>query len=372
MSWCSNLTKTVFFIAPGRLPIPSEKGAIEEIIRKVSIELSKRGFNVLIFNPLSSNPIARHIKIFKLYNIKQLSSYGNTVFHFHDISLCLTYTRTLDAKSVVLTLHYPPWRTRTKSRFLVMHLMLKHLTNRGIAFAAPSKAIVYWLRNIYKARTFLLPNGVDTSLFHPSKRNDELRERLLSGKEIMITYVARVHPEKNQLDLLKATKILIENYSLRNFKLAFIGPLSGAFGVQGSNPYYILLRSYIERNDLKDYVMFLGEVPNKEVVAVIMASSDIYVHTSIVEAATPLAVMEAMASGLPIIVYNIPFYDFLVNCYNAIIIEKGDVNQLAARLATIIEDKNLRLRLGRNAREFAENNLSWSNIVERYYIRVYN
>jgi glycosyltransferase involved in cell wall biosynthesis len=62
----------------------------------------------------------------------------------------------------------------------------------------------------------------------------------------------------------------------------------------------------------------------------------------------------------------------LIDSYNAFIIEKKNVNQLATRLAALIDDKNLRLRLGRNAREFAENYLSWSNIVERYYIKVYN
>jgi glycosyltransferase involved in cell wall biosynthesis len=365
------LVKVVVFVAPGKLPIPSEKGAVEEVIWRVSIELSKRGFNVFIFNPLSSSPIARHIKIFKLHNIASLIGNENAVLHFHSIGPCLTYTITPHARNAILTLHYPPWRTITRNRLTAMCSILKYLTSKGVTFAAPSRAIVHWLKDTYEAKALLLPNGVDTELFHPSKRSVALRERLLSGKEVIIMYVARIHPEKNQLDLLKAAKILIQNYNLRNFKIVFVGPFSGIFGTQRVNPYYTLLRSYIERNNLKDYVMFLGEVPNKKV-AIIMASSDIYVHTSIVEATTPLAIMEAMASGLPITAYDLLFYDFLINDYNAIIVEKRNINELASKLAEIIKDKNLRLRLGENARKFVEHYLSWNNIVEKYYIRVYN
>ena len=370
------MTKTIIFIGPGLLPIPSDRGAIEEIIWKTSLELLKRGFRVRIFNPMSKDLFTRSAKTIRLHGL----SWGmneKSILHFHDIISCVAYSTTtpkFQVKNTILTLHYPPWITRNKRRYVTALSILKYLAARGIVFSAPSTAIVCWLKETFNSKAVLVPNGVDTKLFHPSRKNHEIREKLLDGKEVLITYVARICPDKNQLDLLRATNLLIYNYGIRNFKVVFIGPLSGTFShnhKNGVNPYYLLLKNYAERNNLGSHVVFLGMVPNKREVAVILASSDIYVHTSKVEAATPLAIMEAMASGLPVVTYKLVYYDFLIHGLNALVVGKGNINELALRLAIVIEDKNLRRYLGESARKFAEEYLSWDKIVESYYVKLY-
>jgi glycosyltransferase involved in cell wall biosynthesis len=370
------MRKTIVFVGPGKLPIPCDKGAIEEAIWKTSLELAKRGFNVEIFNPLAKNMIVKSAKIFRLRGV--LEDIGeDVILHFHDILLCILYSSTLikyHAENTVLTLHYPPWVTKSKRRLILVTSLLKYLVGKGIIFTAPSKAIVYWLRKTFKARAYMIPNGVDVELFHPSKRSHEIREKLLEGKEILITYVARIHPDKNQLDLIKAINLLTRDHGVRSFKVVFVGPLGGVFNYSGRksvNSYYLLLRNYIEKKGLKNHVVFLGELPNKEEVAGILASSDIYVHTSLVEAALPLAVMEAMASGLPVITYRLVYYDFIADGLNAITVEKRDVYGLSRELMKVIDDEKLRKRLGENARRFAEDYLSWSRIVENHYVRLY-
>lgn len=372
------MRKTIVFVGPGKLPIPCDRGAIEEIIWKTSLELTKRGYNIKIFNPLSGNPVVRNAKTFRLYRIPKDTD-EDVVLHFHDILLCASYSlisAKYYAENTILSLHYPPWITKSRKRLILMMSLLKHLASRGVIFTTPSKAITLWLRKTIKAEAHTLPNGVDVELFHPSKRSVELREKLLNGKNILITYVARIHPDKNQLDLARASSIMLREYKVRNFKVVFVGPPSGAFTYKGGssvNQYYLLLRSYIERNNLRDHVEFLGELPNKnKEVSRILASSDIYVHTSLVEAALPLALMEAMASGLPVIAYKLLYYDFLIDGLNAITVEKGDIYTLSRRLAELIEDKKLRSRLGENARIFAERYLSWSSIVENYYVKLYS
>jgi glycosyltransferase involved in cell wall biosynthesis len=370
------MRKTIVFVGPGKLPIPCDRGAIEEVIWKTSLELVKRGYSVKLFNPLSKNLVTKSAKTLRLHRVlKDMDE--DVILHFHDILLCTSYLSTFmkyHVENTILSLHSPPWVTRSKRRFISMVAFLKYLASRGVVFTAPSKAITLWLRKIIKAESHTLPNGVDVELFHPSKKSVELRERLLNGKDILITNVARIHPDKNQLDLVRAISLLIHEHGVRNFRAVFVGPLSGAFTHEGGssvNQYYLLLRSYIEKNNLRDHVEFLGELPNKEV-SRILASSDIYVHTSLVEAAVPLALMEAMASGLPVIACRLVYYDFIVDGLNAIIVEKGDSYTLAKRLVELIEDEKLRRRLGENTRMFAERYLSWSSIVENYYVKLYS
>jgi glycosyltransferase involved in cell wall biosynthesis len=370
------MRKTIVFVGPGKLPIPYDKGAIEEAIWKTSLELAKRGFNVEIFNPLARNMIVKSAKIFRLRGVLEDIS-EDVILHFHDIQSCILYSSTLikyHAENTVLTLHYPPWVTKSKRRLILMTSLLKYLVSKGIIFTAPSKAIAYWLQKSFKARAYMIPNGIDVELFHPSKRSREIREKLLEGKEILITYVARIHPDKNQLDLIKAINLLIRDHGVRSFKVVFVGPLGGVFNYSGRksvNSYYLLLRNYIKKTGLENHVVFLGELPNKQVVAEILASSDIYVHTSLVEAALPLAVMEAMASGLPVITYRLIYYDFVADGLNVITVEKRDVYGLSRELMEVIDDEKLRKRLGGNARRFAEDYLSWSKIVENHYVRLY-
>jgi glycosyltransferase involved in cell wall biosynthesis len=365
------MTKTIILIGTGNLPIPSEKGAIEEIIWKVSLELAKAGFKVSIFNPISRNILSKLVKVCSLH---QVSRDKKTLMHFHDLISCIIYCyMSYNSRNVILTLHYPPWITKTSRRHALMISALRYLKKKEVVFAAPSRIIVSWLQKVIKGKAFLLPNGVDTSLFNPSKRRHEIRERILGDKDILISYVARVHPDKNQLDLLRAVNILVNERSISNFKVVFIGPLHGTFSGKRNlrNEYYLNLKYYIKENRLENYVSFLGELGRKKEVAYFLANSDIYVHLSLIEASPPLAIMEAMASGLPIIAYDLIYYDFLKNNENAILIKRGNLENLVNALETLINDESTRKNLGRNARIFAEENLSWKKIVEGYYIKLY-
>lgn len=201
--------------------------------------------------------------------------------------------------------------------------------------------------------------GVDTEIFSYNKRNEELREKLLDGKEILIVSLGRICKEKNQLILLRTIKHIVEKH--KNIKLILLGPTAGFFGkLKGDYTYYLLL---------KQYVQFLGDIPLKRDVARILASSDIYVHPSKVEAA-PLAILEAMASGLPILAFNLPFYSgYLFDNINALLVPLDDLNKFKEYLLILIEDEHFRKKLSLNAIKFTNEKFSWDVIVEKYYLK---
>jgi glycosyltransferase involved in cell wall biosynthesis len=271
----------------------------------------------------------------------------------------------------VLTLHYPPLIARSKERRRLLENALRYFDKVGTVITAPSLYVRDELRKIGLNRVIFLPNGVDTTLFSPSKRSEELREMLLEGRDILIVNVGRIHPDKNQLALLMALKKLIYEHNCKSIKLLMIGPITGSFrGESRENPYYKLLVEYMNKHDLKQYVKFM-ELPRRVDVAKMLASSDIYVHPSKVEAA-PLAILEAMTSKLPIVAFDLPYYKgYLINGVNSILLPLNNVNLLAETLYMLLNDRSLAVRISRNAYEIAVNYFSW-DVLARKYLYFYN
>jgi len=357
----------IIYIAPMELPIPSEKGAVEEIVWQLSRRL-KNVCEIYIFNPITHSFWGKAIRSLKVL-ISECRE--GCIIHSHNLYASTTISLCNSSFRHVLTLHYPPTITRSKERRRLLENTLRYFDKVGTIITAPSLYIRDELRKIGLNRVIFLPNGVDTTLFSPSKRSEELREMLLEGKDVLIVNVGRIHPDKNQLALLMALKKLIYEYNYKSIKLLMIGPITGSFrGGSRENPYYKLLIEYMNKHDLKQYVKFM-ELPRHVDVAKMLASSDIYVHPSKVEAA-PLAVLEAMASKLPIIAFDLPYYKgYLINGVNSILLPLNNVNLLVETLYTLLNDRSLAVRIARNAYEIAVNYFSWG-VLARKYLDFYN
>jgi len=355
----------IIYIAPMELPIPSEKGAVEEIIWQLSRRL-KNVYEICIFNPITHSLWGKAIRSLKVL-ISECRE--DCIIHSHNlyastiISLCNSSFRH------VLTLHYPPTIARSKERRRLLESALRYFDKIGTIITAPSLYIRNELRKIGLDRVIFLPNGVDTTLFSPSKRSEELREMLLEGRDVLIVNVGRIHPDKNQLVLLRALKKLIYEYNYKSVKLLLIGPITGSFrGGSKENPYYKLLVEYMDKHNLKRYVKFM-ELPRKDV-AKVLASSDIYVHPSKVEAA-PLAMLEAMASKLPIVAFDLPYYKgYLIHNVNSFLVKPFDVFMLTSYLSTLINDPALRVSIAEKAFIFVNEKYSWV-VLQRLYLHFY-
>jgi glycosyltransferase involved in cell wall biosynthesis len=357
----------LIFLGPMELPIPSEKGAVEEIIWQLSRRL-KNVCEIHIFNPITHSLWGKAIRSLKVL-ISECRE--DCIIHSHNlyastiISLCNSGFRH------VLTLHYPPTIARSKERRRLIENALRYFDKVGTVITAPSLYIRDELRKIDLNRVIFLPNGVVTTLFSQSKRSEELREMLLEGKDVLIVSVGRIHPDKNQLALLKALKKLIYEYNYKSAKLLLIGPITGSFrGGSKENPYYKLLVEYIDKYNLKQYVKVM-ELPRRGDVAKVLASSDIYVHPSKVEVAAPLAVLEAMASKLPIVAFDLPYYKgYLIHNVNSFLVKPFDADMLASYLSILIDDPVLRTSIAEKAFMFVNKKYSW-DVLQRLYLHFY-
>jgi len=145
------------------------------------------------------------------------------------------------------------------------------------------------------AKVTSIPSWVDTEMFEPVSKDKvkQLKKELLGVEEDVkaMLFVGRLHPMKNIETLFYAYKKVLETH--RNVILAVVGT-----GPEG-NKY----RKLVERLGLIDKVKFLGYVPHEQI-AKYYNVADVYVLTSLWEEWSN-TIMEAMASGVPVIATNV-------------------------------------------------------------------
>jgi glycosyltransferase involved in cell wall biosynthesis len=181
-------------------------------------------------------------------------------------------------------------------------------------------------------RVFILPNAVELP--------PQVFPRMISTS-MNLVFCGRVGRRKGAFDLIQAFALLsADQRAFAQLAIAGDGDLDQA-------------QQIAEHFNISDRVSFLGWV-SPEQRDQVLSSADIFVLPSYNEG-LPMAILEAMAWGLPVIttpVGGIP--EVVIPHQNGLLVEPGDVQQLSKAMQLLIEDKALRLSLGKAARKTAE------------------
>ncbi|MGE3285935.1 MAG: glycosyltransferase [Pseudonocardia sp.] len=123
------------------------------------------------------------------------------------------------------------------------------------------------------------------------------------------------------------------------------------------------LRALASASGIADRVHFAGL---RRDVARLLPGFDVACLTSRYECA-PIAVIEAMAAGVPVVVSDVgTVRDMVTDGVEGLIFPAGDVSALAAHLDRLADDATLRSRLGCAGRARAENDFRIEHTAERY------
>ena len=189
--------------------------------------------------------------------------------------------------------------------------------------------------------------GVNTEVYSPSesKRAVTRKRLMISDKEVVFVSIGEINKNKNHEWLLKVWKSLNEN----DIRLLIAGNGPGekalANSIRGGGLHNVHFLGY--RSDVHD----------------LLAASDVLVSVSKREG-LPRNVMEAMATGLPVIGTNVRgTRDLIMHRDTGLLIDPGDDNTLRDALKLMIEDSDLRKNMGSNARK-AIIQYSEQNVVE--------
>ncbi|MDR7057304.1 glycosyltransferase involved in cell wall biosynthesis [Pseudomonas koreensis] len=238
------------------------------------------------------------------------------------------------------------------TRMLTHYLRWFH--NRSAMTLVPSVSQRLELERRHFERLALLSRGVDSQLFHPSKRQSALREQWgLSDTDIAVIHVGRLAPEKNLGLLKRCFDTLRETYPQRHLKLIVVGD-----GPQ---------RSTLEKE--MPEAIFCG-AQRGEALAAHYASGDLFVFPSLTETFGNV-VLEALASGLGVVAYDqAAAAQHIRHGYNGVSAMPGDEQAFCEAAAWLLEEDE-RLRCVRlNARQHGSRQ-GWGAIIEQFegYLR---
>lgn len=183
-------------------------------------------------------------------------------------------------------------------------------------------------------------NGIETAAFHlPEARRRWRDAQGFRNDDLLVVSVGRLDPQKNPLLLIDA------------FAQAFRGDARGHLLLLGDGSLRTAARRHASERGVEKRVHFLGVRAD---VAQVLAAGDIFALASDWEG-TPLAVMEAMAAGLPIAataVGGLP--DLVAAGESGLLTPVRDMRALAGALSRLAGDAPLRHAMSEAARARAE------------------
>jgi len=212
-------------------------------------------------------------------------------------------------------------------------------------------------KGIPEEKLEVIPNGVNVEDFNVGEEEVERVRRKYGLEGVVVMFAGTVTPRKGVLELMKAAELL----NHRDVLFLVVGNLDL------DRKYARKVVEYAESKKIN--AKFTGFVPYEDLKA-LYSACDIFVLPSF-EEGQPIALLEAMASGKPLIgskVGGIPMQ--IKEGWNGFLVEPGNVKQLTEKLRYLVENEGERKRMGRNSRRLAEEEFDWDKVSEKY-LKIY-
>jgi len=352
-------------------------GGVNDHVRHLAVQLQKLGHETRIFAPSSradigfdaarfyrigtpiaipvNDSVARITLSFHLANkvAAIIAEERFDVLHFHEPlmpALPMTMLR-MSPTANVGTFH--AFARSNVGYYYGRPLLRPYLAHLHSAIAVSEPARDFVTRYFHRFSMRVIPNGVDLSVYRPGLTPI----RHLRDENLNILFVGRLEKRKGLGDLLRAFRAMTARVD--NIRLIVVGdgPLRGR------------VESYISRHRLPNVIM-AGYVPDS-VKPRYYDSADIFCAPATGAESFGIVLLEALASGLPVVATEVPGYmSVLEPGRDSITVPPKNWRELAAALVILARDQELRRRLAAYAVEKARR-YSWemvaTEVVEVYH-----
>lgn len=268
------------------------------------------------------------------------------IVHLHEpLTPVLPYMVLLNSRAVnIATFHAfrtsNPWYTAFKP---YMSFVLSRLDAR-VAVSEPAREMV---EQYFEGPYQVIPNGIDTSQFGD---HIEPFPWAFDGTP-RILFVGRFdEPRKGLKYLLRALPLIQQQFPKARLMVGGTGDLAR-------------FDSLMERERIHgvDYIGFVS----REELPRYYASCDVFCAPSIYRESFGIVLLEAAASGRPVVATNIPGYaSVLTNEHEALLVEPRDPQALALAIVRVLADKSLQAQLAANGRLTAAT-YAWPKVAAR-------
>jgi glycosyltransferase involved in cell wall biosynthesis len=198
------------------------------------------------------------------------------------------------------------------------------------------------------ARIEVIYNGIDTSFLDLPKAE---RAQSEEKQPFQLLYVGRLRVEKGIAVIFKALSLLAKERDVsKSGELPFHLHIIGS----GDKVYIDELQALLREKDLIRAVTFHGKIPQHELIAW-YDHADVMLVPSLWQEPFGLVIAEGMARKLPVIASNSGGpAEILTHEGNGLLVTPGDEQQLAMAIGRLLDDQQLRERLGMAAHQTVE------------------
>ncbi len=204
---------------------------------------------------------------------------------------------------------------------------------------------------VLSSKLRFIANGVDTKIFCPVAKSNYLHSIVNIAPETpLIGYIGRLSPEKGPELFVQVAGEILKKQANSHFVLVGEGPMREK------------LENEIDNLGLSNYIHLAG-LQND--MSQVYPSLDLAVSTSYSEG-MPLAIIEAMASGIPVVATNVGGVSDIVEVgCTGLLHSVEDLDGLKNSIVTLMSDQSMREVMGKAARKRVEEKFELKDSVSR-------
>ena len=196
----------------------------------------------------------------------------------------------------------------------------------------------------------VVPNGAEMPSYTRGRDNGR-------NKHVTVLFLSNLIESKGFTDVLYSVKRVTQ--CSNNVRYTFAGPWM-------KDQDRVACEDYLEKEGIRDYVEFPGTVAGREKIEQ-LRQADIFVFPTYYPfEGHPWVIVEAMASGLPIITTDHGcIKESVISGENGFIIPKRNAGAVAEKIVYLIEHPDVRERMGKKSRQLYEANFTKEHFVQR-------
>jgi glycosyltransferase involved in cell wall biosynthesis len=233
--------------------------------------------------------------------------------------------------------------------------VFKHGCSQIVADASVIKRQLVEEHGVDPAKIKVIGSAVDLEKFKPPRHGTKFRHEIgVANDTPLIGNVGMIRPDKGQLVLVEAARVVLQNRPDARFVI--VGQGTGILK-RGIN-----VRNAIDQAGLADKIIMAGyrwDTPD------VYAACDMIVIASLRTEASPIVLREAFASGRPVIATNVgDIPEIIQNRQNGLLVEPGNSQAMAAAIMEFIDDPKLAAYCAANGLRHATEHFSFDQMME--------
>lgn len=330
-------------------------------IKPLLVQLAEEAGYKPLFVPVGLNPHASFLRIFhvvrRLFTVLRSGGFELVHTHGYFADICAIPLAKLIGIPILSTCHGFVYSGRKLRMYCKLDKWALRLCMGVIAVSEEIKVDLVQ-SGVKENRVNVVPNAVTVSVDNPTLylQGHQLRKVLGIGPdEIAVGYLGRLSEEKGVKFLIKALSKSFQKMS--NLKLVIVG----------DGPDKSALEKLTHDQGLESRVIFVGFQANTEPWFSVF---DLFVLPSLTEG-TPMALLEAMAAGIPVVASAVGGVPSVVeDQVNGLLVPPSRADLIAEKIELLVNDHELRKSLSLNARDHIEKKYkvgAWCRSIERIY-----